>query len=60
MKITFQEKHLQIELNGKLVLDWEGVPGGKVKDFAAEGYIGLQNHDSVAPPYFRSIFIKEL
>jgi hypothetical protein len=34
--------------------------GGKVKDFAAEGYIGFQNHDSVAPPYFRNIFIKEL
>jgi len=60
MKITFQGKHLEIELNGKLILDWEGVPGGKVKDFASEGYIGLQNHDSVAPPYFRNIFIKEL
>ena len=60
MKITFQGKHLKIELNQKLILDWEGVPGGKVKDFATEGYIGLQNHDSVAPPYFRNIFIKEL
>jgi len=60
MRITFQGKRLRIELNGKLVMDWEGVPGGKVKDFAAEGYVGLQNHDSFAPPYFRNIFIKEL
>jgi len=59
-KITFQGKHLKVELNGKLVLDWEAAPRGKVKDIAAEGYIGLQNHDSLSPVYFRDIFIKEL
>jgi len=48
-KITFQGKRLQVELNGKPVLDWEAAPRGKVKDFAAEGYIGLQNHDSLSP-----------
>jgi sugar phosphate isomerase/epimerase len=59
-KITFKGKHLQAELNGKLVLDWEAEPRGKVKDFAAEGYIGLQNHDSQSPVYFKDIFVKEL
>jgi hypothetical protein len=59
-KITFKGSHLQVELNEKLVTDWEAAPRGKVKDFAAEGYIGLQNHDSLSPVYFRDIFIKEL
>jgi hypothetical protein len=35
-------------------------PRGKVKDFAAEGYAGLQNHDSLSPVYFKDIFMKEL
>jgi len=59
-KITFRGRHLQVELNGKLVLDWDAAPRGKVKDFAAEGYIGLQNHDSLSPVYIKDIFIKEL
>jgi sugar phosphate isomerase/epimerase len=59
-KITFKGIRLQVELNGKLVLDWDAAPRGKIKDFAAEGYIGLQNHDSLSPVYFKDIFIKEL
>jgi sugar phosphate isomerase/epimerase len=59
-KITFKGKRLQVELNGKLVLDWEATPRGKIKDVASEGYIGLQNHDSLSPIYFRDVFIKEL
>jgi sugar phosphate isomerase/epimerase len=59
-KITFAGRRLQVELNGKPVLDWQAEPRGKVKDFAAEGYIGLQNHDSQSPVYFKNIFIKEL
>ena len=38
---------------------WNG-PGGKVKDISPEGYIGLQNHDSQSPPYFRNVYLKEL
>jgi len=60
MKITFQGKHIQVELNGVRAIDWEAEPRGKIKDFAGEGYIGLQNHDSIAPVYFRDIFVKEL
>jgi sugar phosphate isomerase/epimerase len=59
-RITYQGKRLIVELNGQLVMDWEAAPRGKVKDLAAEGYIGLQNHDSLSPVYFRDIFIKEL
>ncbi len=59
-KITFLGKHLQVELNGQLILDWEAEPRGKVKDFASEGYIGLQNHDSISPVFFRRIYVKEL
>ncbi len=59
-KITFQGKRLQVELNGVPVLDWTAEPRGKVKDFAAEGYIGFQNHDSLSPVYFKDIFVKAL
>jgi len=59
-KIEFRGKRLKVELNGKLILDWDAKPGGKVKDLAPEGYIGFQNHDSVSPPYFRNIYIKEI
>ncbi len=59
-KIEFKGMRLKIELNDKLVMDWEAKPGGKVKDLAPEGYIGFQNHDSVSPPYFKNIYIKEL
>lgn len=59
-KITFQGGHLLLELNDIMILDWEAEPGGKVQDFARGGYIGLQNHDSRSPVYFRDIYIKEL
>ncbi|OGD14166.1 MAG: hypothetical protein A2V76_07585 [Candidatus Aminicenantes bacterium RBG_16_63_14] len=59
-RIEFKGSHLKIELNGKLVLNWEARPGGKVKDIAPEGYIGLQNHDSQSPPFFRNVYLKEL
>jgi hypothetical protein len=35
-------------------------PRGKVEDFAARGFIGLQNHDDQSPVYFRDIHVKEL
>ncbi len=60
LKITFRGKHLQVELNGVKIIDWLAEPRGKVKDFAAEGYIGLQNHDWNSSVYFRHIFIKEI
>ncbi|MCJ7580118.1 MAG: DUF1080 domain-containing protein, partial [Candidatus Aminicenantes bacterium] len=59
-KITFKGSRISIELNNVPVLNWEAEPRGKIRDFASEGYIGLQNHDSRAPAYFRNIFIKEL
>lgn len=60
MKIAFKGGHIQVELNGVRIIDWDAEPRGKVKDFAAEGYIGLQNHDSHSPVYFRNIYVKEL
>ena len=59
-KITFVGNRISVELNNIQVLDWEAEPRGKIRDFASEGYIGLQNHDSRAPAYFRNIFVKEL
>jgi sugar phosphate isomerase/epimerase len=59
-RIEFKGMRLKVELNGRLILDWEARPGGKVRDLAPEGYIGLQNHDSQSPPYFRNVYIKEL
>jgi len=59
-RIEFKGMHLKVELNGQPVMDWDAHPGGKVKDLSPEGYIGLQNHDSQSPPFFRSIYLKEL
>ena len=59
-KITFKEKRIIVELNDVLVLNWEAEPRGKIADFAEEGYIGLQNHDSISPVYFKNIYVKEL
>jgi len=41
IKITCLGAKIQIELNGKPVLNWNQEPRGKIKDFALEGYIGL-------------------
>jgi sugar phosphate isomerase/epimerase len=59
-KISFIENRIKVELNDELVLDWDAEPRGKVRDFAREGYIGLQNHDSRSPVYFKNIYIKEI
>ena len=58
--ISFVGDHITVELNGEPVLDWHAVPRGKVEDFAARGYIGLQNHDRDVKTLFRNIFIKSL
>ena len=60
IRIEFKGKHLTVVLNGQVVLDGEAHPGGKVRDLAPEGYIGLQNHDSQSPPFFRNVFLKVL
>ncbi len=59
-KIVFKGTRLKVELNGVTVLDWGAEPRGKVRDLFPEGYVGLQNHDSISPVYFKNIFIKEL
>ena len=59
-RITLKGNRIQVELNGEEVLDWDAEPRGKVKDFANEGYIGLQNHDWDTTVSFRNIYIKEL
>ncbi len=60
MKVTCRGKNIKVEINGAPVIEWDMEPRGKVKDFSLEGYVGLQNHDSLAPVYFRDVFIKEL
>jgi len=59
-KITFKGDNIEVELNDKQVLDWDAEPRGKIRTFAKEGYIGLQNHDSRSPVYFKNIYVKEL
>ena len=59
-KISFIGDHIEVELNGTKVIDWDAEPRGKVLDFARRGYIGLQNHDDRSPVYFRNIYVKEL
>ncbi len=59
-KISFVGDHISVELNGELVVDWDAEPRGKIEDFAARGYIGLQNHDQDTKTMFRNIFVKSL
>ncbi len=58
--IRFVGDHIAVQLNGEPVLDWDAEPRGKIEDFAARGYIGLQNHDQDTTTKFRNIFIKPL
>ncbi len=60
MEITFVGSHIGVVVNGTTVIDWGAEPRGKVEDFAAQGYIGLQNHDDRSPVYFRNIYLTEL
>ncbi|MBA7566627.1 Inosose dehydratase [subsurface metagenome] len=59
-KITFNGDVITVELNGRQVTNWKAEPRGKIRDFAEEGYIGLQNHDPDSYVYFKNIYIKEL
>ncbi len=59
-RITCKGNNVKVELNEKLVNDWNEEPRGKIKDFSLSGYIGLQNHDSNAKVSFRNIFIKKI
>jgi len=59
-KITFIGDVITVELNGIEINVWQAEPRGKIKDFAAKGYIGLQNHDSKSRVFFRNIFVKKI
>lgn len=59
-KISMKGMNITVELNDVKIVNWDTEPRGKVRSLAKEGYIGLQNHDSRAPVYFKNIFIKEL
>ncbi|MCE5249446.1 DUF1080 domain-containing protein [bacterium] len=59
-KITLKGRNVKVELNDKLVVDWNMEPRGKIREYALEGYIGLQNHDYDTSVYFKNIFVKEL
>jgi sugar phosphate isomerase/epimerase len=59
-KISFIGEVIEVELNGIEVLNWKAEPRGKIRNFVSEGYIGLQNHDSRSPIYFKNIYLKEL
>ncbi len=60
-KITCKGKNIKIELNGKLINNWDmKAPNGKVEEIFPEGYIGLQNHDKDTSTFFRNVRIKEL
>jgi hypothetical protein len=60
MAISFVGDTIKVELNGSEVVNWRAQPRGKIRDFASEGYVGLQNHDSNAIIQFRNIYVKEL
>ena len=59
-KITCIGPNIVVELNGERIIDWDMEPMRKIRDWATEGYIGLQNHGNGSPVYFRNIYLKEL
>ncbi|KAF0152408.1 MAG: xylose isomerase [Ignavibacteria bacterium] len=59
-RISFIGDVITVVLNGTEIINWKAEPRGKIKDFAKNGYVGLQNHDSDAKVSFRNIFVKEL
>ncbi len=60
LEISFVGDRITVELSGAQVVDWVAEPRGKIRDFAARGYIGLQNHDWDSSVYFRNIRVKKL
>ncbi len=60
MRVTFVGDHITVEINGETVVDWDAEPRGKVADFAASGYVGLQNHDHDSSVWFRNLRAKDL
>jgi hypothetical protein len=60
MEISFVGDRITVELNGARVVDWVAEPRGKIEDFTAHGYVGLQNHDWTSSVYFRNIRVKKL
>ncbi|MDP2469814.1 MAG: DUF1080 domain-containing protein [Candidatus Palauibacterales bacterium] len=60
MEISFVGDRISVSVNGGQVVDWVAEPRGKIRDFAARGYIGLQNHDWDSSVYFRNVRVKKL
>lgn len=60
LRVTFVGRHITVEINGEMVVDWDAEPRGKVADFATSGYVGLQNHDLDSSVWFRNIRAKDL
>jgi hypothetical protein len=60
MEISFMGDRITVDLNDVRVNDWRAEPRGKVRDLAARGYIGLQNHDWDTSVYFRNIRVRAL
>jgi hypothetical protein len=60
MEISFVGDRIMVVLNGTQVVDWVAEPRGKIRDFAARGFIGLQNHDWDTSVYFRNVRVKKL
>ena len=60
MEISFVGDRITVDLNGAQVVDWVAEPRGKIEDFAARGYLGLQNHDVESSVYFRNIRVKKV
>lgn len=60
LEVSFVGDRITVDLNGMQVVDWMAEPSGKIEDFAARGYIGLQNHDVATSVYFRNVRVKRL
>jgi hypothetical protein len=56
--ITVQEGHVEVDLNGTVVNEFDFDDYENMKNIPPAGYIGLQNHGS--PVWFRNIRIREL
>jgi len=59
MVVRCKSHHLQVELNGKKIVDIL-LDKSPMKDRPLEGYIGLQDHGEPNNLYFRNIKLKKI
>lgn len=60
MRVRAEGPRIRAWIDGVLVNDFRARTGGKVRSYALEGYLGLQNHSEADVVRFRRVRVREL